>query len=86
MVQRKGSRRQRPMLTLVVNNQKPASAMHRRKGSGGKRPILKLVVNNGFPSSPERPLPRKPKNTDVRPREYLRPDEVERLIHCESPF
>lgn len=54
--------------------------MYRRKGSGGKRPVLKLVVNNCFPESPKHPLPRKPKNADVRPREYLRPDEVERLI------
>lgn len=54
--------------------------MYRRKGSGGKRPVLKLVVNNCFPESPKRPLPVKPKNADVRPREYLRPDEVERLI------
>jgi len=44
---------------------------------------LKLVPNLEKPTvstNPVNPKLRKPKNADVRSREYLRPDEVERLI------
>lgn len=58
----------------------------KRTRKSTSRPHLKLVVNNCFPESCEPPkeLPklRKPRNIDVRPREYLRPDEVERLIEA----
>lgn len=56
--------------------------MVRRKGDSGKRPLLTLVVSNCFLESPQRPLPTRPKNADVRSREYLRPNEVERLIEA----
>jgi len=54
---------------------------YRRKS----RPHLKLVHNADLPKvAPvvvnKNPKLRKPKNEDVRSREYLRPDEVERLI------
>jgi len=48
------------------------------------RPHLKLVPNPPKPESCEQPKKewnlRRPKNEDVRSREHLRPDEVERLI------
>lgn len=48
------------------------------------RPHLKLVYNSENrkvePPAPRNPKLRRPKNEDVRSREYLRPDEVERLI------
>ncbi len=48
------------------------------------RPHLKLVYNSENrkvePLAPRNPKLRRPKNEDVRSREYLRPDEVERLI------
>jgi integrase len=46
------------------------------------RAHLKLVVNNPIPESKEEWKLRRPKNEDVRSREYLRPDEVERLIEA----
>ncbi|WP_138506738.1 tyrosine-type recombinase/integrase [Nostoc sp. PA-18-2419] len=48
------------------------------------RPHLKLVYNSELPKvEPEvkrNPKLKRPKNEDVRPREHLRPEEVERLI------
>lgn len=47
------------------------------------KPHLRLVVNNHFTESSKQlihPNMRKPKNADVRNREWLREDEVERLI------
>lgn len=46
------------------------------------RAHLKLVVNNPIPESKQEWKLRRPKNEDVRSREYLRPDEVERLIEA----
>ena len=46
------------------------------------RAHLKLVVNNPIPESKQEWKLRRPKNSDVRSREYLRPDEVERLIEA----
>lgn len=43
-------------------------------------PKLKLVVNNCKTESKVNPKLRRPKNQDVRSREYLRPDEVERVL------
>jgi len=60
---------------------------YRRKS----KPHLKLVHNADLPKvaaavekNPINPKLRKPKNEDVRSREYLRPDEVERLIAAAS--
>ena len=47
------------------------------------RPHLKLVYNSELPKVEpvkREPIMKRPKNEDVRPREHLRPDEVERLI------
>jgi integrase len=47
------------------------------------RPHLKLVYDSQNPKvepAKREPIMRRPKNEDVRPREYLRPDEVERVI------
>lgn len=46
-----------------------------------KQSHLKLVYNCEKPKVEKRePILRRPKNEDVRPREHLRPDEVDRLI------
>lgn len=68
------------MVNLWEKVQFPASLMRRQKGFDRKRSVLQLIVNSCFPERPKRPLPVKPKNADVRPREYLRPEEVERVI------
>lgn len=46
------------------------------------RPHLRLVSSNPNPESPPKEKPRlvRPKNDEVRSREYLRPDEMQRLI------
>jgi integrase len=43
------------------------------------RPIAQVIDLLQQPFSGK--LPRKPRNTDVRSREYLAPDEVEQLMH-----
>lgn len=53
-----------------MSNYKPRKQCH-----------LKLVYNSEKPNVEKRePILRRPKNVDVRPREHLRPDEVDRLI------